>query len=72
MTVFVFGLLGVRQEMLLHIQELRIVLVAYGTGMGLHTIVDHFVLLQVGPLHESLVATVALVRFQSAVQELVL
>lgn len=59
--------LGVRQQMLLQIHKLRIGLAADGTTVWLDTVVDHLVLLQVGPLHKSLVAAVALVRFETTV-----
>lgn len=59
--------LGVRQQMLLQVHELRIGLAADGTTVWFDSVVDHLVLLQVGPLHKSLVAAVALVRFETTV-----
>lgn len=59
--------LGVREQVLLQVHELRVGLGADGTGVRLDSVVDHLVLLQVGALHEGLVAAVALVRLESAV-----
>lgn len=53
--------------MLLQVHKLRVGLAADGTTVWLDTVVDHLVLLQVGPLHKSLVAAVALVRFETTV-----
>lgn len=64
--------LGVCQEVLLQIDELRIRLVAHGTSVRLDAVVDHFVLFQVGALHKCLITTCALVRLYSTVQQLML